>query len=301
MSKRSIKFSDSSDLNASNSGQVLGEHRWYHFAAGLKQVAVAGAALPALALAFAMPANANLVTNGGFVPNAATLGSAKSGFLGNTNNTVLPGWKTTAAAPSAIGPFWGAVVGDGFPISVNMDQAQLGASSGWPQGNGHGLNVASVTSVNSADGSGWFLSVDADIRFGNTLEQTISGLTPNTTYTLSFSQAAGQYAPDPDQAITAWWDVTFGTSTFQSAIMAVASGDPVSAWQSQSTSFTATSSSQLLRFLSQGTPTGGPPFALLSGVSITPNAVPAPGPLPLAGLAAAFGFSRKVRRRIKLG
>lgn len=273
--------------------------------AGLKKAAVAAAALPGLAITFSLPAHANLVTNGGFVPNSTSLGSANSAYLGNTNNTVLPGWKTTAAAPSAIGPFWGAVVGDGFSISTNMDEAQLGASAGWPQGNGHGLNVASVTSVNSADGSHWFLSVDADVRFGNTIEQTINGLTPNETYTLTFSQAAGQYAPDPDQAITAWWDVSFGSSSFQSTTMSVASGDPVSAWQSQSRSFTATSSSQVLRFLSQGTPTGGPPFALLSGVSLTPDAGPptaqAPGPLPLAGVAAAFGFSRKVRRRIKLG
>jgi len=34
--------------------------------------------------------------------------------------------------------------------------------------------------------------------------------------------------------------------------------------------------------------------------SITPPAAPAPGPLPLFGAAAAFGFSRKLRRRIKL-
>jgi hypothetical protein len=32
----------------------------------------------------------------------------------------------------------------------------------------------------------------------------------------------------------------------------------------------------------------------------TPLAAPAPGPLPLFGAAAAFGFSRKLRKRIKL-
>ena len=31
----------------------------------------------------------------------------------------------------------------------------------------------------------------------------------------------------------------------------------------------------------------------------TPLAAPAPGPLPLFGAAAAFGFSRKLRKRIK--
>jgi hypothetical protein len=290
-------YKNSPALNASHPGKAPGKSRWQSFTAGLKTAAIAGAALPALAVAFSLPAGANLVTNGGFVPNASIMGSAQSGFLGNTNNTTLPGWSTTRTASTTTLPFWGAVVGDGLAISTNMDQAGLGASQGWPQGNNTGLNVASVTSVNSADGSGWFLSVDADPIFGNVVAQTITGLTPGDSYILSFSQAAAQYAGYPDQAITAWWDVTFGTSTFQSTIMAVASGDPVSAWQSQSTTFTASSSSQVLNFLAQGTPGGGPPFALLSGVSVTPD--PVPGPLPVAGVAAVLGFSRKLRRRIK--
>ena len=181
-----------------------------------------------------------------------------------------------------------------------MDEAERGVSAGWPQGNVHGLNVANTTSVSSVDLSGWFLAVDADVRFGNTISQTINGLTPGNLYELSFYQAGGQYSPDPDVQITAFWDVAFGTSTFQSATITVASGAPVSAWQKQTTTFTATNTSQVLSFLSQGTPTGGPPFALLSAVSLT-DTTPVPGPLPVLGAAAAFGASRKLRRRIKLG
>jgi hypothetical protein len=168
-------YKSSPALKASHPGKAPGKSRWQSFAAGLKTAAVAGAALPALAVAFSLPAGANLVTNGGFVPNASIMGSAQSGFLGNTNNTTLPGWSTQATNSSVPGiRFWGAVVGDGLPISTNMDQAGLGASQGWPQGNGHGLNVTSVTSVNSANGSGWFLSVDADPVFGNVVQQTIT-------------------------------------------------------------------------------------------------------------------------------
>ena len=266
----------------------------------LKQAAGAVVALPSLALALSAPAHANLVTNGGFVPIPSWVGPANSAFVGNTNNTVLPGWRTQSYPSGFNLPFWAAVVGDGITISTNMDEAERGVSAGWPQGNVHGLNVANTTSVSSVDLSGWFLAVDADVRFGNTISQTINGLTPGNLYELSFYQAGGQYSPDPDVQITAFWDVAFGTSTFQSATITVASGAPVSAWQKQTTTFTATNTSQVLSFLSQGTPTGGPPFALLSAVSLT-DTTPVPGPLPVLGAAAAFGASRKLRRRIKLG
>lgn len=270
----------------------------------LKMAVLAMAALPSLAIVATAPANANLVTNGGFVPNSASMGSANSAFIGNSNNTILPGWKTIsnwASNPN----FWGAVVGDGTAISINLDQAQRGISAGWPQGNGKGLNTSYSSSVASADLSGWFLVVDGDVRFNNILEQTINGLEPGHSYELSFYQAAGQYAPYPDADITAFWRVAFGSSIFQSDTISVASGDPVSSWQHQTTTFTANSTSEVLRFLSRGTPTGGPPFALLSGVSLNDITIPpptqAPGPLPLAGVAVAFGASRTLRRRIKRG
>jgi hypothetical protein len=42
------------------------------------------------------------------------------------------------------------------------------------------------------------------------------------------------------------------------------------------------------------------PFVWAQATLYTAPAAPAPGPLPLFGAAAAFGFSRKLRRRIKL-
>jgi len=269
----------------------------------LKKAAVAASVLPSLAVVgLSAPAHANLITNGGFVPNTAMMGSAKSAYIGNSNNTILPSW--TTAANNTLNPnFWANVVADGITVSTILDEAGRGTSVGFPQGNGTGLNTLFSSTVNSVDNSGWFLVVDGDVRFNNTLSQTITGLVPGNTYELSFYQAAGQYAPYPDQAITAFWDVTFGSSTFQSDTIAVASGAPVSGWQKQSTTFTATNTSQLLSFLSQGTPTGGPPFILLSALSLEPSpAQPSsvPGPLPLAGAVAAFGASRKLRRLIKL-
>ena len=273
---------------------------FHFFGSTLKQAAVAVVALPSLAVALSTPAHANLITNGGFVP-VSSIGTAKSGLLTNLSQNI-PGW--TAKAYNNIGlDFWGGVVADGNTISVNLDEALWQGNSGVR----HYMNVPDVTYVSSVDGSGWFLNIDSDPRFGDTMEQTVNGLIQGHTYELSFSQAAGQYAPDPDVQITSWWRVTFGSSPFiDSATMTVASGAPISAWQSQTMNFTATSTSQLLSFLAQGTPIGGPPFALLSGVSLTditppPTPTAVPGPLPVLGVAAAFGASRKLRRRIKLG
>jgi hypothetical protein len=262
----------------------------------LKQAAVGVVALPSLAVALSAPAHANLVTNGGFVP-VPSIGTAKSGLL-SVNSTNIPGWTPKAYNTIGLG-FWGGVVGDGTAISIDLDQALWAGNTGVR----HYMNVPNVTSVSSVDGSGWFLNIDSDPRFGNTMEQTVNGLIPGHTYELSFSQAAGQYAPDPDLQITSWWRVGFGSSPLvDSAIMTVAAGDPISAWQSQTMTFTATSTSQLLSFLAQGTPVGGPPFSLLSGVSLTDTTTTSvPGPLPVLGVAAAFGASRKLRRRNPLG
>jgi hypothetical protein len=52
-------------------------------------------------------------------------------------------------------------------------------------------------------------------------------------------------------------------------------------WYNGSNTFTATSTTQTLRFLAVGTP-GVPPWLLLDNVQLTKNEVP--GPLPFVGL-----------------
>jgi hypothetical protein len=44
---------------------------------------------------------------------------------------------------------------------------------------------------------------------------------------------------------------------------------------------------------------GGPQEGWAQATPYTPSAAPVPGPLPALGAAAAFGFSRKLRKRIK--
>ncbi len=53
-------------------------------------------------------------------------------------------------------------------------------------------------------------------------------------------------------------------------------------WAPVSFTFTATSASEMLNFLSMGTPSGGPPFALLSNISMY-EVVPEPPVLGMFG------------------
>jgi hypothetical protein len=66
-------------------------------------------------------------------------------------------------------------------------------------------------------------------------------------------------------------------------------------WYSETFDYTATSTTEVLSFMADGTPNGEPPFALLDGVSLN-NVTPAPEPgtLPLlfTGLMGGLGILR---------
>ena len=76
-----------------------------------------------------------------------------------------------------------------------------------------------------------------------------------------------------------------------------ADGHPV---QADGLTFTATAAQEVLSFLSQGTPSGDPPIALLTDVSITK--VPEPGTLTVlgAGLAGLMAVRRRRNGRQRL-
>lgn len=178
--------------------------------------------------------------------------------------------------------------------------------------------------VNSVDGSGWYLASDGDPAFSGSISQTISGLTAGSTYDVTFYQAAGQFDcyfnstnttctdGNYNQPTTNWWEVTFGGLTQNSQVISKGANDPVSAWQKQVLSFVASGTSATLEFMANGTPGGQPPTALLSAISVdlqgsvTPPPTPpgggtesAPGPLGIMGAGAAFGFGRRLRRRLQ--
>ena len=132
------------------------------------------------------------------------------------------------------------------------------------------------------------------------LFQTISGLTAGDSYQLTFYQAAAQqggfFNPTTEQ-----WQVSLGTQTEDSTLMTTPGG-AFNPWSLQTMTFTATSASEVLNFLSLGTPSGVPPIALLASVSLAPVA-PVPEPsffvLAGAGLLSVLGVRRYQKRRAR--
>jgi hypothetical protein len=125
----------------------------------------------------------------------------------------------------------------------------------------------------------------------------------NTTLTSSF--AGGTTYVSPTMSLRS--QRAAGAQTYASGNGTIVEGtgatvNPVSTvsvgWQQDSFAFTATDSNTTLSFLSQGTPTGKPPFALLTGVSVQ-GAQPLPEPLDylgtLVGGAAAFMLRKKLK------
>lgn len=258
----------------------------------------------------------NLVMNGGFVPANMPAGIRSSGINNPASGVIISNW-TITDNPNNIPGFVNNlmyVISDGNTFSqeggVGMNQWGQNQRKSWTLFNTPGQTV------NSVDGSGWYIASDGDPLYSGSISQTLTGLTVGEQYNVSFSQAAGQFncnfgsisAPSSScveggiysGATTSRWQVSFGGTTQLSTLMNQASQAPVSPWQSQTLSFTATSSTQVLSFLAIGTPGAQPPTALLSGVSVTPfSSAPVPEPTTILGSIAAIGFMTKLRSKKK--
>ncbi len=145
----------------------------------------------------------------------------------------------------------------------------------------------------SPDG-GNFVAADGDPTYNAAFSQTITGLTPGQSYLLSFYQAAAQEV-GKSGATTEQWEVTFGSQTLYSTVMDNPS-QGFTPWTQQDLVFQATSTTEVLTFLSIGTPGGAPPVALLDGVSLEVT-TPEPCSLALVGVGVLGLFA--VRRHRK--
>jgi hypothetical protein len=236
--------------------------------------------------AVAASADVNLVANGSF----SDTGGVMQNYRVDASN--LPGWIVQQDNGYDGG------YNDCIVISGNNGTDNCGLSGPY----------ASVQQSpgNSPDGGNYFF-MDGDTHdpVHNWLYQTIGGLTVGDTYKLTFFQAASE-AYGYTSPVNLYWDVNFGTTIAdanitQSATMAVP-GAGSHAWESQSMTLKATSTSEILGFLAIGTPYNQPPIAYLDGVSLTDVGVtptPEPGYLALvgAGLAGLFAVRKFSRRR----
>jgi hypothetical protein len=247
---------------------------------------LSAAALSAFVGAGAAPAfAANLVTNGSF--EDVTGKSSPTFFLSDGAGN-LTDWTTSTNFDSN-----NVLFASPTDVATRHDGAEFGF---W-----------SSSGVTASPDGGNFVAFDGDPTPGarQTMSQMISGLTVGNTYHLTFDWAATQFefvngpAGDWSGATTNEMEVSLGGDTQDTATVDVASRG-FTGWLTGSMTFTATSASELLEFVSIGTPTGQPPVALLDGVSLTGVTGGAPEPATWAMMGIGFaglGFAAYRRRR----
>jgi hypothetical protein len=239
----------------------------------------------------AAEAATNLVVNGNFETNGG-VGQLSGGITSIGTWTVGP-VVVTPNTPPGSAPFDFILNGNadisGFPSVFSPPNIYLWGprtpvSAGGPVANGF---------TTSADG-GFFFGSDGGYATAP-ISQTIAGLTIGNQYTLSFEYAGAQFS-QYFGATQQSWQVTFGSTVVTTPTLAVAS-QGFSGWRTFTTTFTATSASQVLTFLAKGTPVGIPPTTLIDGIQLV-AAVPEPGTyaLMLAGLGLVGFLARKTRR-----
>ncbi len=211
---------------------------------------------------------AEFVVNGGFESVINPSASGKDHFLNHVAGWTGGGNLTFVSTPGAIGlvdPVYS------FPVA--------GPISASPNG-------------------GNLVFADGDTGFSLAFSQTISNLLVGSVYTLTFYQASGQERFSTGGALPTQsrWQVEFGADTVLSTVMNTAP-QAITPWQLQTFTFTATSSTQVLRFLAVGGPAGAPPVSFIDGISLD-GKVPEPATLGLLGAGLmALGIARRRNRK----
>ena len=243
----------------------------------IKSILLSLSAVVALSAGVANAAT-NLVTNGNF-SDTSQGGNKQLAYTTNNieaNRTTLDGWTSSNR-------------NDRYNFVLDTAIANTDKSVKWMK-----------TSIAGGLGQGNVFASDSQYLPG-TLSQNITGLTAGGLYTLTFDFALAQQVGFNGVNNDNFWQVGFGdvNPTQNSALLSIANGG-FSGWKTATMTFAATSTSQVLSFLAQGTGPGAPPFLLLDNVSLI-SAVPEPSTwgMMLGGLGLV-GFLARRRRAAKL-
>jgi hypothetical protein len=245
--------------------------------------------LAAALLGLQASARANLLTNGDFSQtNLSTAGA----ILGAGSGTIT-GWNLCTNVQPYICPSGASTPNNGahglaFLYTPGTQAAQLTDTYGV---NDFSLaqGTAPNTIPNSSPAGGNWLIADGGTSNNLAFYQTLTNLTSGAKYILTFYTAAGQQL-NTVGATTEDWEVFFGTAgttpvyTVQSTPTINNPQQGFTPWSLVTMVFTANSTSQVLEFLSQGTPSGDPPMDFLAGVSLTQAATPEPSAIALMGV-----------------
>jgi hypothetical protein len=267
----------------------------------------------AILAALSAPALAgNLVTNGGFETNfgAGQFNQTLPGSSGGQNAS-HPG--TTATDWTVVGTNSSYPSGYAFIFnnanSFTTSNGSVGPASEYANPSGSNtLPLWGNSSDKSPDGN-YFYGVDSTYH-PSALTQAIGGLIDGHTYTLSFDYAAAQQF-DYDGNTIDDWVVTLGGQTIAMTNIDLASHG-FSGWLTDTVTFTYEGTGGLLSFVNNGKggcdsnflhcaitdpgSSGGPPFSLLDGVSL--SAVPEPSTWAMMFIGfAGLGYAGLRNRR----
>ncbi|WP_294046956.1 PEPxxWA-CTERM sorting domain-containing protein [Sphingomonas sp.] len=251
----------------------------------MKKYLIASAVLAAAVATPAMAAT-ELVTNGNFSQTSRG-GNFQFGDDPLSAGTVT-GWTSTSTATTR------AANNYGYNLLVNGSNTGANADGRFSYTGKEYLS--SVPTGTSSMGN--FVVLDGDTLARGVLSQTINNLIAGNTYTLTFQWGAGQLA-SRNGATTESLTYSLGNQSFTTNTVNTTSGGN-QGWYTVTQNFVAGGTSQTLSFLSNGTPNGLPPVALLDNVSLT-AAVPEPASwaLMIVGFGA-MGYSLRRRRETAL-